>query len=75
MKTLIEMVHEVYGEEKYWTEEQLLQLKALAALVRSNEREACAKVCEGINSAEDYYGARPELICAEAIRARSGEQK
>jgi len=36
----------------------------------SAEREACAKECEGINSAEDYYGERPELICAEAIRAR-----
>ena len=34
------------------------------------EREACAKECEGINSAEDYYGERPELVCAEAIRAR-----
>ena len=38
------------------------------------EREACAKMCEGINSVEDYYGERPELICAEAIRAR-GENK
>ena len=34
------------------------------------EREACAKVCEGINSIEDYYGERPELVCAEAIRER-----
>jgi hypothetical protein len=34
------------------------------------EREACAKECEGINSAEDYYGERPELVCAEAIRVR-----
>ena len=34
------------------------------------EREACAKMCEGINSVEDYYGERPELICAEAIRRR-----
>lgn len=37
----------------------------------SAEREACAKLCEGINSAEDYYGERPELVCAEAIRART----
>ena len=34
------------------------------------EREACARVCEGINSIEDYYGERPELVCAEAIRER-----
>jgi hypothetical protein len=27
-------------------------------------------VCEGINSAEDYYGDRVELVCAEAIRER-----
>ena len=45
-------------------------LEHFAALVASAEREACAKVCEGINSAEDYYGERPELVCAEAIRAR-----
>ena len=41
-----------------------------AMLVAEHEREACAKVCEDINSAEDYYGERPELICSEAIRAR-----
>ena len=43
------------------------ELKALGA---DEEREACAKVCEGINSTEDYYGERPELFFAEAIRAR-----
>jgi hypothetical protein len=41
-----------------------------ANLVAAAEREECAKVCEGINSAEDYYGERVELICAEAIRER-----
>ena len=41
-----------------------------AALVASAEREACAKDCESINSIEDFYGERPELICAKAIRAR-----
>ena len=46
------------------------ELERFAALVASAEREACAKECEGINSAEDYYGERPELVCAEAIRAR-----
>ena len=45
-------------------------LQAFAVLVASAEREACAKMCEGINSVEDYYGERPELICAEAIRRR-----
>ena len=37
------------------------------------EREACAKVCESINSLEDYYGERTELACAESIRARGQE--
>ncbi|CAB4218718.1 hypothetical protein UFOVP1610_46 [uncultured Caudovirales phage] len=46
------------------------QLERFAELVRADEREACAKECEGINSAQDYYGERPELICAEPIRAR-----
>jgi len=41
-----------------------------AKLVAAKEREACAKVCESINSLEDYYGERTELACAEAIRAR-----
>ena len=36
----------------------------------NHEREACAKVCEHLNSTEDYYGERIELFCAEAIRAR-----
>ena len=35
------------------------------------EREACAKVCESMNSVEDYYGDRIEIICAEAIRAKA----
>ena len=34
------------------------------------EREECAKVCEIIDSSQDYYGDRVELVCAEAIRAR-----
>ena len=46
------------------------QLQAFAKLVAQHEREACAKDCEGINSIEDFYGERPELICAKAIRAR-----
>jgi hypothetical protein len=39
MKTLIEMAHEVYGEHTFWTEDQLLKLKAFADLVRADERE------------------------------------
>jgi hypothetical protein len=44
--------------------------EAFAALVRSDEREACAKVCDarymGDNNREDMEARR----CAEAIRAR-----
>ena len=47
-------------------------LKVFAALVADKERENCAKVCEQMNSIDDYYGERIELICAEAIRF-SGE--
>ena len=41
-----------------------------AKLVAAKEREVCARVCESINSLEDYYGERTELACVEAIRAR-----
>jgi hypothetical protein len=46
------------------------QLQAFARLVAEHEREQCAKDCESINSVEDFYGERPELICAGVIRAR-----
>ena len=44
-----------------------------AKLVAQHEREACAKICEDMDSISDYYTLRVELICAQAIRAR-GEQ-
>ena len=37
------------------------------------EREACAKICDGMDSISDYYTLRVELICANAIRARGQE--
>ena len=37
------------------------------------EREACAKICDHMDSISDYYTLRVELICAQAIRAR-GQQ-
>ena len=46
------------------------KLEALIKLATAKEREACARVCESINSLEDYYGERTELACVEAIRAR-----
>lgn len=41
-----------------------------AALVAAQEREACANLCETMDSISDYYGLRVELACADAIRAR-----
>ena len=41
-----------------------------AKLVAQHEREACARVCDDMDSISDYYELRIELICAEAIRAR-----
>ena len=46
------------------------QLQAFAKLIAEQEREECAKDCESINSIEDFYAERPELICAKVIRAR-----
>ena len=59
----IERENSMKGQPYHW------EADAIKAAVLI-EREACAKECEGINSAEDYYGERPELVCAEAIRAR-----
>jgi hypothetical protein len=57
---------EYYGEE----------LKAFEALVRADEREACAKVCddlpppEGYNIVETSFWDVTSLACGDAIRAR-----
>jgi hypothetical protein len=47
------------------------QLKRFEALVRADEREACAKVCERIGNPSnfDYVGVGG-VACAESIRAR-----
>ena len=69
MKTIIEMTRELGGfapTPKF--------LEAFAELVRADEREACAKVCEtlwdtpnnGMATEEECYGNE----CAAAIRAR-----
>jgi len=48
-------------------------LERFAKLVAEKEREACAKICDGMDSISDYYTLRVELICANAIRARGQE--
>jgi hypothetical protein len=73
MRKTIDMVHEAefdgFGNE-YWvctTEE----IKAFEALVRADEREACAKVCESLDTGWPEHHADS---FAYAIRAR-GETK
>jgi hypothetical protein len=46
-----------------------LNLRWFEALVRADEREACAKVCESIEL--DGYPTIEQQQCAAAIRARS----
>ena len=73
MKTIIEMAREaglqtdsagVWVDDGYITN----QLERFEALVRADEREECAKVCEmqdGAGVTNEYWWQ-----CAEAIRAR-----
>ena len=49
------------------------QLERFAALVRADEREACAKVCDGLNFIDNGTPAGTRTSnrhCAAAIRAR-----
>jgi len=47
-------------------DEQVLFMQRFADLIRADEREACAKVCE---EQYEYYGH--DHVFAKAIRARS----
>jgi hypothetical protein len=62
------------------------QFKAFEALVRADEREACAKVCEDdawrckkiaveTQNKKANAAALEAYLCAEAIRARSKDEK
>lgn len=65
---IIEMAKQVGFEEhqaKFDT-----RFEPFAKLVAEKEREACANVCDDMDSISDYYSLRVELICAQAIRAR-----
>jgi hypothetical protein len=81
MKTTIDMAREVYGAHTEWTGAPLDRLEQLVALVRADQREIDAKVCE--SEAEMFkscaYGANDGRYdwkedgardCAAAIRAR-----
>jgi hypothetical protein len=69
------MIQHSYATGHGDTTEDLLaeldwQITERIAKFVDDEREECAKVCEGVNSTEDYYGDRVELVCAAAIRER-----
>jgi len=72
MKTTIDMARETKMPYDFATGEPIYleKLKAFEALVRADEREACAKVCDkrymGDNNREDMEAKE----CATAIRAR-----
>ena len=70
MKTVIEMAEEA-GATHYW---HLSRLERFAELVRADERESCAKVCDDFAA---HYWSKDDAIesviyeeCATAIRAR-----
>ena len=59
-----------------------LELERFAELVRADEREACAKLCEsmGVHPALNVWGGGPEWYqrqkeCAAAIRARGNHEQ
>jgi hypothetical protein len=81
MKTTIELAREVYGAHTEWSGAPLDRLEQLVALVRADEREACAKVCEDdawrckkiaveTQNKKANAAALEAYLCAEAIRAR-----
>jgi hypothetical protein len=63
MRDTIDMAREVYGAHE-WKGAQLDRLEQLVALVRADEREACAKVCD------ELHPGLATKRAAELIRAR-----
>jgi hypothetical protein len=76
MRDTIELAREVYGAHTEWSGAPLDRLEQLVALVRADERAACAKVCEELvpdmsrtaNDASVWDVAT--FDCATAIRNR-----
>jgi hypothetical protein len=84
MKTTIELAREVYGAHTEWSGAPLDRLEQLVALVRADEREACAKVCDDFERAKwesvkniTENGGRlafaGPMHCAAAIRNRANK--
>jgi hypothetical protein len=68
MKTTIDMAREVYGAHTEWTGAPLERLEQLVALVRADQRQIDAKVCE-TTAPSQINGYE----CADLIRARGAK--
>jgi hypothetical protein len=67
------MAREAQLERNGYWEFDMNRLERLVALVRADEREACAKVCDGLNFIDNGTPAGTRTSnrhCAAAIRAR-----
>jgi hypothetical protein len=62
MRDTIDMAREVYGAHTEWTGAPLDRLEQLVALVRADEREACAKVVEDLEGCAQYFPHVPDII-------------
>jgi hypothetical protein len=49
------------------------RLRYFEAMIRADEREACAKVCDDLDWSQDSTWQVATIDCAEAIRARNKE--
>jgi hypothetical protein len=66
MRDTIDMAREAGGDDWGLFKDFMPEIERLEALVRADEREACAKVCEELAEKEWADNER----CAAAIRAR-----
>jgi hypothetical protein len=70
MRDTIDMAETI--SHGWWLDDE--KLKAFEALVRADEREACAKVCEAVHTGEydtpEFWREGVAYTCAAAIRAR-----
>jgi hypothetical protein len=67
MRETIDMAREVYGAHTEWAGAPLDRLEQLVALVRADQREIDAKVCESLPMQQEV-DVRDQ--CAAAIRNR-----
>jgi hypothetical protein len=70
MRDTIDMAETI--SHGWWLDDE--KLKAFVALVRADEREACAKVCEAVAMGEydtpEFWREGVAYTCAAAIRNR-----